>query len=228
MPHNPQPLTTDLLLHAYASGYFPMADSADDPGYFWVYPELRGVIPLERFHLPRSLAKALRDGGFRVHVDRDFPAVIAACAEPSRNPLSQRRNTWINAIICDAYTELHRQGFAHSVECYDAEDRLVGGLYGVRLKGAFFGESMFSRATDASKVALVHLVARLRAGGFALLDTQFLTPHLARFGTEEIPRGDYLRRLGAALTVVADFHRLPMDADAATVLAALPERSAHG
>ncbi|WP_428247481.1 leucyl/phenylalanyl-tRNA--protein transferase [Ferrovibrio sp.] len=228
MPHNPQPLTTDLLLHAYASGYFPMADSADDPGYFWVYPELRGVIPLDRFHLPRSLAKAVRGGGFRVHVDRDFPAVITACAEPSGDPLSQRRNTWINAVIRDAYIELHRQGFAHSVECYDAEDRLVGGLYGVRLKGAFFGESMFSRATDASKIALVHLVARLRTGGFALLDTQFLTPHLARFGTEEIPRGDYLRRLGAALTIAPDFHHLPVDADAATVLAALPERTARG
>ncbi|WP_430398256.1 leucyl/phenylalanyl-tRNA--protein transferase [Ferrovibrio sp.] len=228
MPHNPQPLTTDLLLHAYASGYFPMADSADDPGYFWVYPEYRGVIPLDRFHLPRSLAKTVRNGSFRVHVDRDFAAVIAACAEPSRDPLSQRRNTWINAVIRNAYTELHRKGFAHSVECYDDEDRLVGGLYGVRLNGAFFGESMFSRATDASKVALVHLVARLRMGGFVLLDTQFITSHLARFGAEEIRRAEYLERLGEALDVTADFGRMPLDATPANVLAALSERIVHG
>jgi leucyl/phenylalanyl-tRNA--protein transferase len=218
MPHNPEPLTTELLLHAYASGYFPMADAADDPGYFWVYPEFRGVIPLDRFHLPRSLAKVVKRGRFRVRVDHDFAAVIAACAAPDDGA---RRNTWINTPIRQAYTELHQRGFAHSVECYDGAGALVGGLYGVRLNGAFFGESMFSRTTDASKVALVHLIARLRQGGFTLLDTQFLTPHLARFGTEEIPRADYLKRLQAALNVKADFNRLGAEPTAASVLAAL-------
>ncbi|MBP7064567.1 leucyl/phenylalanyl-tRNA--protein transferase [Ferrovibrio sp.] len=228
MPQNPEPLTTDLLLHAYASGYFPMADSADDPGYYWVYPERRGVIPLDHFHLPRSLAKTLRRGPFRVRVDHDFPAVIAACAEPSPDPLDMRRNTWINQPIRAAYIELHRRGFAHSVECYDVGDRLVGGLYGVRLNGAFFGESMFSRATDASKLALAYLVARLRLGGFLLLDTQFQTPHLARFGTEEIPRAEYLHRLQAALAVRADFRRMAPEPAPDEVLAALPKRTSHG
>ncbi len=228
MPHNPQPLTTELLLRAYASGYFPMADAADDPGYYWVYPEWRGVIPLDRFHLPRSLGKTLRRAPFRITINQDFPAVIAACAMPAADPLSPRRSTWINAIIRAAYIELHRHGFAHSVECRDGGGDLVGGLYGVCLNGAFFGESMFSRATDASKLALAYLVARLRHGGFALLDTQFQTPHLARFGTEEIPRAEYLRRLDLALDTKADFHRMMPEPTPDMVLAALPERTSNG
>lgn len=205
MPQIP-PLTPKLLRQAYANGYFPMAEAADDPGYFWVYPESRGILPLEHFHVPRSLAKAVRRQPFHVTTDRDFPAVIAACAEPAPGP---RQNTWINPLIRAAYTELHRQGWAHSVECRDASGALMGGLYGVRIGAAFFGESMFSRATDASKIALVHLVARLRAGGFRLLDSQFLTAHLARFGAVEVPRAEYLVQLREAVLRDADFHRMP-------------------
>lgn len=218
-----EPLTPELLLQAYARGYFPMSDSADDPGYFWVYPQRRGIIPLDGFHLPRSLAKVVRAGRFRVIADRNFPAVIAACAEPDDHP--QRENTWINATIRDAYIALHRLGFAHSLECYDAEDRLVGGLYGVRLGAAFFGESMFSRATDASKVALVHLAGRLRAGGFCLLDTQFVTPHLMRFGAIEIPRTRYLEKLFDALPRRADFYCLPPEAPVEVVLQSITQTS---
>jgi len=206
MSIRPEPLTPELLLQAYARGYFPMADQADDPDYYWVYPQQRGILPLDRFHLPRKLARVVRGGRFRVIADRDFPAVIAACAEPTGHP--QRQNTWINTTIRDAYTALHRLGFAHSVECYDQNDTLVGGLYGVRLGAAFFGESMFSRQAEASKVALVHLVARLRAGGFCLLDTQFVTAHLRQFGAIEIPRRQYLDLLFDALPRNADFYCL--------------------
>lgn len=219
----PEPLTPELLLHAYARGYFPMADSADDPGYFWVYPQRRGIIPLDAFHLPRKLARVVRSGRFRVSVDWDFPAVIAACAEPGPHP--QRRNTWINAVIRDAYTELHRLGFAHSVECRDENGTLVGGLYGVRLGAAFFGESMFSRATDASKVALVHLVGRLKAGGFCLLDSQFITAHLMQFGAIEIPRQRYLDLLFDALPRSADFYCLPPEAPPELILQSITQTS---
>jgi leucyl/phenylalanyl-tRNA---protein transferase len=196
-------LTPDLLLRAYAGGVFPMAENADDEDVFWVEPKRRGVIPLDRFHLPRSLAKVVRQDRFEVRVNSAFTEVMAACAE-SR---PERPQTWINPAIRQGYAALHDIGHAHSVECWQA-GRLVGGLYGVSLRGAFFGESMFSRATDASKVALVHLVARLKAGGFNLLDTQFLTEHLAHFGTVEIPRRAYQAKLQAALGTAADFMAL--------------------
>lgn len=218
----PEPLTPELLLQAYARGYFPMADSADDPGYFWVYPQRRGILPLERFHVPRKLGRTVRSNRFRVTVDQDFAAVIAACAAPTDHP--QRRNTWINQTIRNAYIQLHRLGFAHSVECWD-DSGLVGGLYGVKLGAAFFGESMFSRATDASKVALVHLVGRLIAGGFVLLDTQFVTPHLMQFGAVEVPREKYLDLLFDALPRRADFYCLPPDAPPDLVLQSISQTS---
>lgn len=195
-------LTADLLLRAYTVGLFPMAETADDPDLFWVDPERRGIIPLDAFHIPRSLRKTVRKGLFEIRIDTDFSGVLAGCAEVG----PRRRATWINAEIVRLYTELHRRGFAHSVECW-REDRLVGGLYGVTLGGAYFGESMFSREPDASKVALVWLVALLIRGGYTLLDTQFVTPHLARFGAVEISRGAYKRKLAAALKTQARFPR---------------------
>ncbi|HEX6956501.1 MAG TPA: leucyl/phenylalanyl-tRNA--protein transferase [Ferrovibrio sp.] len=219
----PEPLTPELLLQAYARGYFPMADSADDPSYFWVYPQRRGIIPLDDFHLPRKLARKIRSGLFRVTVDQDFSGVITACAEPTEHP--QRRNTWINETIRRAYIQLHRLGFAHSVECWDADGDLAGGLYGVQLGAAFFGESMFSRMTDASKVALVHLVGRLIAGGFELLDTQFVTPHLMQFGAIEITRERYLELLFDALPRRADFYGLPPDASPDLLLQSISQTS---
>jgi len=184
----------DLLLKAYASGVFPMAESAADPEVFWVRPETRGVIPLDAFHVPRSLAKVIRKGLFDIRIDYDFEAVIDACAERR----AERRNTWINAPIREAYVQLHQRGNCHSVEAW-LGGRLVGGLYGVRLGRAFFGESMFSRERDASKVCLVHLVERLRKRNFALLDTQFTTEHLKRFGATDVPRGKYEKMLAEAL-----------------------------
>ncbi len=193
-----QPLEPDLLLSAYAAGVFPMADSADDPDVFWVEPRSRGILPLDNFHLPRSLARTLRRDRFEHRIDTAFDEVVAACAERSEG-------TWINSQIRTGYSALHQRGHAHSVECWQGGE-LVGGLYGVRLNGGFFGESMFTRVTDASKAALAHLVARLRAGRFRLLDTQFLTDHLARFGTVEISRTDYQRHLRHAMSVTdADF-----------------------
>jgi len=208
-------LTSDLLLRAYGVGLFPMAETAEDPELFWVDPDRRGVLPLDDFHVPRSLRKTLRRGGFEVTADKAFRAVIAACAAPG----PRRRATWINVEIQRLYGELHDRGHAHSVECWQG-GTLAGGLYGVALGGAFFGESMFSRATDASKVALVHLVARLKRGGFQLLDTQFVTPHLRRFGAIEISRGAYRRRLAVAVRVAAAFPR-ELDDEGAAMLAAL-------
>lgn len=188
------PLTPELLLLAYRQGVFPMAEGRDDPAVFWVDPLRRGILPLSGFHLSRSLARTLRRGRFRVTLDEAFEAVVEACAA--------REETWINDAILDLYAELHRRGHARSVEVWDGS-ALVGGCYGVALGGAFFGESMFSRVADASKVALAALVERLRAGGFALLDTQFLTPHLASLGAVEVPRAEYRRRLALALPVPA-------------------------
>jgi leucyl/phenylalanyl-tRNA--protein transferase len=193
-------LTPDLLLRAYAAGIFPMSDSADDPDIFWVEPRKRGIFPLDAFHVPRRLARTVKAEPFEVVSNRDFDGVIAGCAEPAPG----RETTWINPIIRRLYGELFERGHVHTVECW-RDGRLVGGLYGVALRGAFFGESMFSRETDASKVALVHLVARLRRGGFRLLDAQFITPHLARFGAIQISRRDYQKRLAEALTVEADY-----------------------
>jgi len=193
-------VTPQLLLRAYAAGLFPMAESADSAELHWFDPPRRGVLPLDGLHVPRRLARTIKAGRFKVTANRAFHAVIAGCAAPAPG----RPNTWINDEIVALYTALHRAGFAHSVESWDGET-LAGGLYGVALGGAFFGESMFSRATDASKVALVHLVARLRAAGFVLLDTQFVTDHLARFGTIEIERAEYRRRLDAALALRPDW-----------------------
>jgi leucyl/phenylalanyl-tRNA---protein transferase len=200
-------ITPEVLLKAYACGIFPMAESADDPSLFWVEPERRGILPLDRFHLPRRLARTVRAERFQVRVDTAFDQVMDACATPAPG----RRKTWINARIRRLYGELFGRGHCHSVEAW-RDGKLVGGLYGVKLKRAFFGESMFHRETDASKVCLVHLVARLKAGGFALLDAQFLTEHLATFGAVEIERPEYQRRLADALEGEADFYRLPPEA----------------
>jgi len=197
-------LTPDILLEAYAAGIFPMAESADDPELFWVDPNRRGILPLDAFHVPRRLKRVVRRGGFAVRADTAFAAVMRGCAEAS----DTRPSTWINDEIVRLYTALYERGAAHSVECWQ-EGELAGGLYGVSLGAAFFGESMFSRATDASKVALVHLVARLRHGGYRLLDTQFLTPHLAQFGGVEISRARYHRLLAEALRYRAVFPRDP-------------------
>lgn len=213
-------LTPDLLLRAYAAGIFPMAERADSDEVFWVNPDTRGIIPLDGLIVSRSLRKAVRRERFALRCDTAFAEVMRACAAPSET----RGQTWINATIRDLYTELHHLGFAHSVECWQGSD-LVGGLYGVSLGGAFFGESMFSRVADASKVALVHLVARLRYGGYALLDAQFVTKHLARLGAIEITRAAYMRRLAAALPLAARFYRGPLDAGLASELAALLRQS---
>lgn len=194
-------ITPQLLLRAYSIGLFPMAESAEDDQLFWVDPEKRAIFPLDTFIVSRSLAKTVRSDRFEVVVDRDFDAVIEACAAPAPD----REKTWINDEIRRLYRELFDMGFAHTVECW-REGQLVGGLYGVALRGAFFGESMFHRERDASKVALTHLVARLRAGGFHLLDTQFMTTHLASLGAIEISRESYHRALEEALCVVANFH----------------------
>jgi leucyl/phenylalanyl-tRNA--protein transferase len=197
-------ITPEIMLRAYAAGIFPMAESADDPGLFWVEPELRGVIPLDRFHLPGRLARTVRSDRFEIRVDGEFEHVIAACAEAK----SDRPETWINARIREIFSELFRLGHAHSVECW-REGRLVGGLYGLALGGAFFGESMFHRETDASKVALVHLVARLRRGGFTLLDAQFQTGHLAQFGTREVPKRAYQALLERAVAGTGEWWSWP-------------------
>jgi leucyl/phenylalanyl-tRNA--protein transferase len=195
-----QELTPRLLLRAYAAGVFPMAESADSPELYWFDPDRRGILPLDGFHVPRRLLRTVRQRRFEVTVDRDFAGVIRACAEPAPD----RPKTWINNEILRLYQELHALGHAHSVECR-LDGRLVGGLYGVALGGAFFGESMFSRETDASKVALVHLVARLRRNGFVLLDAQFVTEHLRQFGATEIPRRLYHAALASAIGLKADF-----------------------
>jgi leucyl/phenylalanyl-tRNA--protein transferase len=189
-------LTPEILLRAYAMGIFPMSDSRDDPDIHWIDPRLRGVLPLDGFHISRSLAKRIRSGRFRVTADTAFEAVVEACAA--------RDETWISLRIQHHYAKLHRLGFAHSIEVWDGE-ALVGGVYGVTLGAAFFGESMFSRVTDGSKLALAHTVHRLRAGGFRLFDTQFLTPHLASLGGKEITRAEYHDLLADALNHAATF-----------------------
>jgi leucyl/phenylalanyl-tRNA---protein transferase len=200
-------ITPDILLKAYAAGIFPMAEDADDPSLFWVEPQERGVIPLEGFHLSKRLARTLRSDIFEVWVDRDFDAVISGCAEPGPD----RDKTWINTRILRLYGELFDLGHCHTVEVY-RDGHLVGGLYGVMLGAAFFGESMFHRERDASKVALAHLVARLRRGGFRLLDTQFVTGHLLQFGAVEVPRRLYKRLLREAIDTPADWCAWPCHA----------------
>ena len=202
-------LNPDLLLRAYATGIFPMAQSRSESELYWIDPEWRGIIPFERFHVPRRLKRSVRAGVFRVTCDQAFGEVIAECAKSVRG----RPDSWINEEIEKAYCELAALGHAHSVECW-RDDDLIGGLYGVTLGGAFFGESMFTRARDASKIALVHLVARLIAGGYRLLDTQFITRHLQQFGAVEIAREDYLVELGDAVQASATF---PHDVDDAAL-----------
>jgi leucyl/phenylalanyl-tRNA---protein transferase len=213
------PLTSRLdpetLLRAYASGIFPMADRADSVDVFWVEPKRRGVLPIEGFHLSRSLAKTLKSERFKLTVDQAFDAVLDGCAEP----VPGRTDTWINPLIAEAYRDLHRSGHAHSIEAWGPDGNLAGGLYGVKLGGAFFGESMFTRQRDASKAALAALVARLRIGGFVLLDTQFLTDHLASFGATEVSARSYRAQLASALGVSADFFALDRG-DAAALPAA--------
>lgn len=197
-------ITPEVLLKAYACGIFPMAEAADDPALFWIDPDWRGVLPFDAFHVPARLARTVRQDRFSVVCDRDFDAVIEACAAPRAGHVG----TWINARIRTLYRALFDRGHCHTVEVYAGTD-LVGGLYGVSLKRVFFGESMFHRARDASKIALVHLVARLKAGGFTLLDTQFLTDHLRTFGAVDLARDRYRKELEAALAGEADFAALP-------------------
>ena len=189
-------ITPELLVQAYAMGLFPMAESRDATGLRWIEPQARGIFPLDHFHISRSLRRAILRADYQITVNRDFPAVLAACAD--------RPDTWINGEITQLYLALHAMGFCHSLEVW-REGALIGGVYGVSLGGAFMGESMFSRATDASKIALAWLVHRLRAGGFTLFDTQFLTPHLASLGAVEIPRPEYRKRLEKALERRASF-----------------------
>ncbi|MEZ5758820.1 MAG: leucyl/phenylalanyl-tRNA--protein transferase [Emcibacteraceae bacterium] len=216
-------ITRELLLSAYMQGIFPMAESADADDVFWVDPDERGIFPLDKFHVPKKLAKTIRAEPFDVRINTAFRDVMLKCAEPTDN--IDRQNTWINDIILQRYCELHELGYAHSVECWQ-DDTLVGGLYGVSLNGAFCGESMFHTVTDASKIALVYLVARLIVGGYVLLDTQFVTDHLSQFGAIEIPRLDYRQRLKEALAVEdADFYSLPEDADGSTILQSITQTS---
>ena len=211
-------ITPQVLLRAYSIGMFPMADSADDPTLFWVDPEERGIFPLDGLIVSRSLAKLVRSDRFEVRVDTDFDAVIEGCAGGG----AERPKTWINQRIRNLYGDLFQKGFVHTVETW-MDGEIVGGLYGVQIGGAFFGESMFHTERDASKVALVHLVARLRAAGVILLDTQFVTPHLATLGAVEIQRAEYHRRLDEALGLAADFYVWPKDepVSGARALAAL-------
>lgn len=209
-------ITPDVLLKAYACGIFPMAESADDPALYWIEPDMRGIIPLQGFRVPSRLARTVRSTPYTVHIDRDFDAVIKGCAEPKHD----RARTWINIRIRRIYRSLFDRGHCHTVEVYDG-DHLVGGLYGVSLGRAFFGESMFHRMRDASKIALVHLVARLKVGGYRLLDTQYVTEHLKTFGAVEIPKRRYHRLLEEALHSGADFAALPATVSGEEALAVI-------
>ncbi len=201
----PTVLPTAAVLAAYRQGWFPMAPGHGDRRVYWINPEVRGILPLSRFRVPRRLARTLRRRPFRLTVDQDFPAVIGACGRC--DPARGRAETWINPAIRTVFLQLYREGYAHSVECW-RDGKLAGGLYGLAINGAFFGESMFSAMRDASKVALVHLVDRLRAGGFTLLDAQFENDHLDQFGQERLARPVFRRRLDAALERDADFFRI--------------------
>jgi leucyl/phenylalanyl-tRNA--protein transferase len=205
-------ITPQVLLKAYSCGIFPMAESADDPALYWIEPQQRGVLPLDGLHIPRRLLRTVRTTPFKVKVDSDYDGVIDGCAAPRAG----RMSTWINTRIRTLYRELFELGACHTVEVWNG-DKMVGGLYGVALKSAFFGESMFSTERDASKIALVHLAARLIRGGFTLLDTQFVTDHLRQFGTIELDRMMFQRELESALEKDADFFALPKDASGAEV-----------
>ena len=216
-------ITPQVLLKAYSCGIFPMAESADDPALYWIEPQHRGILPLDEVHIPRRLARTLRASAVTVRVDSDFEGVISGCAASRPG----RRSTWINARIRSLYRDLFDLGHCHTVETW-SDGRLVGGLYGVALGGAFFGESMFSTERDVSKIALMHLVARLIAGGFTLLDTQFVTEHLRQFGTIEVDRDEFQRRLETALDLTGDFHAIGPDPSADRVLALIASASADG
>ncbi len=214
-------ITPQILLRAYAAGIFPMAESAEDNALYWVEPDERGIIPLDGLKISQSLRKSVRHGGFEIRVDSDFSGVISQCAART----ADRKSTWINKRIVSLYSELHRLGCCHSVETWK-NGKLVGGLYGVRIGAMFFGESMFSRVTDASKVALVHLVARLNAGGFKLLDAQFVNPHLERLGAVKLPKAAYHKLMEPLLGQDADFLRFEGDSDPEQTLAlAMPAQS---
>lgn len=206
-------ITPQVLLRAYAAGIFPMAESAEDNALYWVEPEQRGVLPLDRFHISKSLRKQVRRARFEIRIDTDFAGVMAGCAEAT----ATRPSTWINSRIRSLYTQLHRMGCGHSVEAWE-DGALVGGLYGIRIGAAFFGESMFARSRDASKVALVHLVARLNCGGFRLLDAQFVNDHLKQFGCVEMGRDAYHLILDSAIAANADFFAFTGDSDPEDVL----------
>ncbi|MEQ9153267.1 MAG: leucyl/phenylalanyl-tRNA--protein transferase [Parvibaculaceae bacterium] len=213
-------IDAEVLLRAYAYGVFPMAESRDDPELYWIDPEARGILPLDAFHVPRRLKRTVGQQPFEIRIDTAFREVMLGCAEAAPN----RDGTWINERIVGLYCELHERGRAHSVECWQ-EGKLAGGLYGVSLGAAFFGESMFSRVTDASKVALVHLVARLIRGGYLLLDTQFVTSHLKQFGAIEISRDRYRVELMKATAAQGDFYSLPEDAGPDEVLQSVTQMS---
>ena len=212
-------ITPELLLKAYSIGVFPMAEEHDDPDIFWVDPRMRGILPLDGFHISRRLKRTVRSGFFDVTLNTDFNAVIEACAEAA----DDRPRTWINNRIIELYTSLNQMGHAHSVECW-REGELVGGLYGVSLGGVFFGESMFTRKRDASKVALVHLMFRMKAGGFSIVDTQFITKHLTQFGAVEIPRLRYREMLADALSIRADIHAPVTNAIVDSILNFVPAK----
>jgi leucyl/phenylalanyl-tRNA--protein transferase len=213
-------ITPQVLLKAYGCGIFPMAESAEDTALYWIEPQQRGVLPLDTVHVPRRLARTLRSEAFEVRIDTEFDAVIEGCAAAR----SGRTSTWINSRIRQLYRALFDEGFCHTVETWES-GKLVGGLYGVALGGAFFGESMFSYARDASKVALMHLAARLRFGGFQLLDTQFVTDHLRQFGTVEVDRVEFQDMLDRALEADADFHALPERATGEQMLSIIRARA---
>jgi leucyl/phenylalanyl-tRNA--protein transferase len=206
-------ITPQILLKAYAAGIFPMAETAEDTALYWIEPDERGIIPLRGLRISHSLRKQVRKQTYEIRIDTAFPEVIEACAAKTKN----RKSTWINERIRKLYNQLHKMDHCHSVECWK-DGKLVGGLYGVKIGAAFFGESMFSRATDASKVALVHLVARLNAGGFQLLDAQFMNPHLKTLGAIVISKADYRELLPSAIEASADFRKFSEDDDPSRVL----------
>ena len=206
-------ITPQILLKAYAAGIFPMAETAEDTALYWIEPDERGIIPLRGLRISHSLRKQVRKQTYEIRIDTAFPEVIEACAAKTKN----RKSTWINERIRKLYNQLHKMDHCHSVECWK-DGKLVGGLYGVKIGAAFFGESMFSRATDASKVALVHLVARLNAGGFQLLDAQFMNPHLKTLGAIVISKADYRELLPSAIKASADFRKFSEDDDPSRVL----------
>ena len=216
-------ITAKVLIKAYSCGIFPMAESAEDTTLYWIEPEHRGIVPLNGVHVPRRLARSIRSGAFDVRVDTNYDAVLDGCAASRPG----RRSTWINERIRNLYRELFDEGYCHTVEVWDSQ-KLVGGLYGVALGGAFFGESMFSTARDTSKVAMVYLIARLIHGGYKLLDTQFVTEHLRQFGTIEVERTDFHALLEKALPVDADFHKLPTNVPPKMIIDIIAAHSAAG